>query len=143
MLVLLSVAATPEHPGHMVRLDRLQQDGAVDGQFLQWSQSLKRWRPVDGVVPTFVDNASLAPAAGAPAILRDSTTGVLTLPSAPNAPLSLALYVNGVRQAFGKDYTLSGTLAVPEPDQVLPDGSVYSPQAAFLAATEIVADYRR
>ena len=136
-------AATPEHPNHMVRPDRIQAAVTDDGKFLQVVNGKAQWS--GGVLaPQFVWNASLnpAPAPGASAILRDATTGVLTLPSAPNPPQSLQVYLNGVRQVYGREFVVNGAVVTPGPDQTV-NGVVYSPKSNFIAAWEIVADYAR
>jgi len=139
--VLLLTAATPQHPNHSVRLDRLQVSAADNDKYLQIVAG--KVQPSSGVpLPVFVD-AALNVTTGVLPILRDGTTGVLTLPSAPNPPQSLHLYVNGLRQVLGRDIILNGTIATPGPDQTLPDGRVYTPKGAILDADEIVADYRR
>lgn len=45
--------------------------------------------------------------------VQNTTTGVLTLPQAPNPASSLHLYVNGLRQKLGEDYTLAGKIITP------------------------------
>lgn len=142
LAVLILLGATAEHPNHIVKPDRIQATPADEGRYLQAIAGKGQWS--SGVpIPIFVWNASLNPAAGSPVLTRDATTGVLTLPSAPNPQLSLQLHVNGLRQAGGRDYTLNGVLVTPGPDQTLSDGTVYSPKGAILAATEIIADYTR
>lgn len=133
LLGSVTQAVTPEHPNHTVRLDRLQADGAVIGQYLQYTTN--GWRPVDGgLIPIFVDNAMIGGAAvGRPEIAQNTTTGVLTLPSAPNPPASLDLKINGLTQAFGKDFILSGMQVTPAAANV----------DLYRKAVEGVASYRQ
>lgn len=136
----LFVAATPEHPGHLVKPDRIQVGPADNGKFLQALSGKSQWS--DGVpVPIFVTNATLKPVAGLPLITRDPITGVLTLPSVPNPPQSLRLYIS-VRQVWGRDFTVNGTQVTPGPDETI-DGVTYSPKRVFLEAVDIVADWQR
>lgn len=83
--------------------------------------------------PVFVDSVSLNTSASGLILTRNATTGALTLPSTPAPAISLSLYVNGVRQTAGIDYTLAGTVATPVAAKV----------TEFVAATEITADYRQ
>jgi hypothetical protein len=140
----LLVAATPQGVGHGILLGRLDQGGAVDGQFMQWSQAQKTWRPAPGIlVPVWVFNASITSTVPAQRILRDTTTGVLTLPSAPQPPESLMLHVGGLYQSFGPDYVLSGTVVTPVPDTTLPDGRVVSKKGEYATAEVITAVFAR
>lgn len=134
-------AATPEHPGHMVLPVRIQATAADNGKFLQCLSGITQFS--DGVpVPIFVRNANVNTVAGMPVIIRDLSTGVLTLPSAPVPPASLEIYCNGARQAWGRDFTLSGTVVTPGPDVTI-GGVLYSPASVFKMALEIVADWQR
>ena len=124
-----------------INLDQIRVNSADVGKFLGIVAPGKV-APVAGVAPNYVDNASLNPPAGFPAILRAPTTGVLTLPSAPNPQTSLHLYAGGLRLVLGRDIVLNGTQVTPGPDQILADGSTYSPKEIILAASEIVGDWR-
>ena len=134
LLGSLTQAVTPQHPGHPVRLNQLQPDGAVAGQYLRFDGAATGWRPADGVgIPIFVDNATMGAVPGLPNISRDDATGVLTLPSAPMPQASLHLAINGSIQAFAHDFTLSGTTVTPVAAQV----------DLYKNAVEIVAHYRQ
>lgn len=133
LLGSLTQAVTPQHPDHAIRLDRLQADGAVVGQYLRF-EGAAGWRPVPGVgVPIFIDNATMGAVPGLPNITRNATTGVLTLPSAPLPQASLNLSINGLAQAFGHDFTLSGTVVTPVAENV----------DLYKTATEVKANYRQ
>jgi len=79
-----------------------------------------------------------APAAAPPQFVTgelpvvDAVTGAVTLANIPAPPTSLALYVNGVRQAAGTDYTLTGAIATP-----------LAASADAFRAGLVLADYRR
>jgi hypothetical protein len=105
-------AATPEHPNHMVKLDRLQVTAADNGKYLQVVGGVVA--PSDGVpIPVFVRNASTSTVAGLPVIARDLSTGVLTLPSVPTPATSLEIYCNGIRQQWALDFTVNGAVVTP------------------------------
>lgn len=134
-------AATPEHPGHVVLPNRIQATTTDEGKFMQAVAGKGQWS--DGVpLPLFVRNANVNTVAGMPVITRDLSTGILTLPSAPVPPSSLEIYCNGVRQAWGRDFTLSGTVVTPGLDTTV-GGVTYSPRAVFITALEIVADWQK
>lgn len=134
-------AATPEHPGHIVLPERLQTTPADEGRYLQVVAGKGKWS--DGApVPIFIRNASVNTVAGMPVIARDLSTGVLTLPSAPTTATSLQIYCNGLRQAWGRDYTVNGATVTPGPDVTI-GGVTYSPRAVFINAGEIVGDWQR
>lgn len=84
--------------------------------------------------PTFVDNAMLGGAQyGMPNITRDIVTGRLFLPSVPNPASSLHLYVEGLRQSWGRHFTMSGSTVIPAASSV----------ELYKAAVDAVADWRR
>jgi len=139
-------AATAPHPAHGVLVSRLESDNpAADaGKYLQCTAA-GGVAPVPGVpFPVWVYNVSLVPATGGLAITRDPATGVLTLPSAPQPPEALDLYINGLVQTIGPgcDCTVNGTQVIPKPDFVS-GGKQISKRAEFLAATMIRASYPR
>lgn len=134
-------AATADHPNHMVRPDRIQAGPADEGRFLQAVGGKTQFS--DGVpVPIFIKNANVNAVAGMPVIARDLSTGVLTLPSVPTPASSLELYCNGLRQAWGRDFTVNGAQVTPGPDVTI-NGVPYSPKGVFINALEIVGDWQR
>jgi len=141
LALLVLLGATSDHPNHPVQLDRIKVNATDNGRYLGIVAA--KVQPVDGVgVPTFVTNASLQPVAGLPSITRDPITGILTLPSVPSPATSLRLYAGGVRQSWGRDFTVNGNLITPGPD-VTVNGQIYSPKGVILDAIEIIADWQR
>ncbi len=131
----LFVAAIPQHPNHDVLVDRLQGSPADTGKYLQ-VQANGRVAPTPGAqIPIFVWNVSLnANNTGGLRLTRDATTGVLTLPSAPNPPESLDLEINGLGYIPGISFTVNGTQVTPATAAVKDE---------FINAFEIRAKYIR
>lgn len=65
---------------------------------------------------------------------RNTTTGVLTLPTTPNPSNSIRLYANGVRQTPVEDFGISGVTITP----VTANVDLYADPVAILTA-----DYNR
>jgi hypothetical protein len=85
----------------------------TDGQLLRWGASASQWQMV-----TLVEQET-------PAGTLDGTNVTFTLANAPNPALGLRLCRNGIQQASGGDYTISGSTitfisaATPQPGDTL------------------------
>jgi hypothetical protein len=96
--VTVSGTATSMPPSYIA------QAGATTGQVLTWTGSPPGWKPT---TPATTGGGG-GIVGEAPAGTLNGTNTVFTLSTAPNPANSLILFLNGIEQKTGTDYTLSG-----------------------------------